>query len=1033
MRRSTSVWGLSLLLLGACDAPGDEVEAPGEAPGEAPDEASEGQRPPSEHALRGGVQDPEEAGLLCLICYLGGNHPVCGADNATYNNECFAVCDGVAVVHTGVCKCGDGFAGAGEGCDDGNLANNDACLANCTPATCGDGHLWVGHEGCDDGNSLTTDACIGCVPASCSDGHVWAGQEGCDDGNANDGDACPRTCEPARCGDGIVEVGVEGCDDGNPYDTDACLRTCTLAACGDGHVRAGVEACDDGNTNNGDACLSTCTTAQCGDGAVHAGVEACDDGNPSNADGCLSTCLVASCGDGFVHAGVEDCDDGNISDADGCLSTCEVASCGDGHMQAGVEACDDGNASDADGCLSSCEVATCGDGHLQAGVEGCDDGDLDNTDGCIATCQPASCGDGFVHAGVEGCDDNNLANNDSCLATCQPASCGDGIRWFGVEACDDGNPADNDACRADCSESFCGDGVVWLGVESCDDGNADDSDGCLSTCWPATCGDGFVLAGVETCDDGDNDDFDNCPGNCQTATCGDGFLEFGVEDCDDGDLDPTNACTDLCEAATCGDGAVHAGVEQCDDGDLVSGDGCSSTCELEICGDGIVAVGEDCDDGNGIEDACTNTCTAGPKVLGVKLGILHVCARLTGNRVKCWGRNTYGELGLGDTENRGDEPDEMGAALPFVDFGTDVPIALGLGYYQTCAVLADHTVRCFGTNKDGSLGQGHSQDIGTGPDAAATMPRVNLGIGAQVAALAVNDTHSCVVLATGQVKCWGSNAYGMLGFSNGLYNGDKIGDDPGEMGDALPALDLGAGKHAVSVAVGAFHTCANFSDMTVKCWGRNDFGQLGLGDVADRLALGDAHPTVDVGTGAKVVQMALGQRHTCARLDDGRVKCWGFNSGGVLGLGDIEYRGDEPGEMGDTLPFVNLGTGRTATIIVAGFDSTCAILDNGSLKCWGLNLYGKLGLGDTKSRGHLPGEMGDGLPAVDLGTGRTAVSVAMAPTIGGTCAMLDDGSLKCWGLNKEGELGLGDLENRGDEPGEMGDALPRVKLFSSVW
>ncbi|KAG2433214.1 hypothetical protein HYH02_012755 [Chlamydomonas schloesseri] len=174
------------------------------------------------------------------------------------------------------------------------------------------------------------------------------------------------------------------------------------------------------------------------------------------------------------------------------------------------------------------------------------------------------------------------------------------------------------------------------------------------------------------------------------------------------------------------------------------------------------------------------------------------------------------------------------------------------------------------------------------------------------------------------------------------------------------------------------------------------------------------------------ITISAGYEYTCALLDNGSVKCWGWNDDGQLGLGDTSYRGDGPGEMGDTLPAVALGTGRTATAISAGGLHTCALLDNGSVKCWGWNDAGQLGLGDTSHRGDGPGEMGNRLPAVELGTGRTATAISA----GGlhTCALLDNGSVKCWGWNDYGQLGLGDTSWRGDGPGEMGNRLPAVSL-----
>ena len=147
----------------------------------------------------------------------------------------------------------------------------------------------------------------------------------------------------------------------------------------------------------------------------------------------------------------------------------------------------------------------------------------------------------------------------------------------------------------------------------------------------------------------------------------------------------------------------------------------------------------------------------------------------------------------------------------------------------------------------------------------------------------------------------------------------------------------------------------------------------------------------------------------------------GLNDNGQLGYGDTNTRGDSPGSMGKHLPSVDLGSGRSAKFIAAGGYHTCAILDDGSTKCWGANPYGQLGYGDTTNRGDDGGEMGDGLPSVDLGSGRSAKFIAAGDSH--TCAILDDGSVKCWGQGSDGGLGYGDTLSRGDGAGVDGRLL----------
>jgi len=411
-------------------------------------------------------------------------------------------------------------------------------------------------------------------------------------------------------------------------------------------------------------------------------------------------------------------------------------------------------------------------------------------------------------------------------------------------------------------------------------------------------------------------------------------------------------------------------------------------------------------------------------------GYEHTCALSADGKVRCWGWNSNGQLGSGDTHDRGDGPAEMGGHLPVVDLGAGrTATAIAAGTYHSCALLDNGAVKCWGANSRGQLGLGDSFSRGDEPgEMGDSLPAVSLGTGRTATAVAAGRQHTCARLENGAVKCWGYNLYGQLGLGDSFNRGDE----PGEMGDSLPAVSLGTGRTATKVATGGDHSCARLDDATVKCWGANFYGQLGLGDPVDRGdepgEMGDSLPAVSLGTGRTATAVTVGALHTCARLDNGSVKCWGDNRlyAGQLGLGDTEDRGDGPGEMGDSLPAVSLGTGRTSAAISAGDYHTCAILDDLSLRCWGYNSFGTLGLGDNRARGDEGGEMGDSLPAVDLGTGRSPGVVT-----GGyahTCARLDDGTVKCWGSGSHGELGSGDTANRGDQPGEMGDSLPVVLL-----
>jgi len=354
-------------------------------------------------------------------------------------------------------------------------------------------------------------------------------------------------------------------------------------------------------------------------------------------------------------------------------------------------------------------------------------------------------------------------------------------------------------------------------------------------------------------------------------------------------------------------------------------------------------------------------------------------------------------------------------------------VFIAVGESFSCAVGTTGAVQCWGANFFGNLGNGDNSTRGYGAsDMGVHLPAVNLGTGKTALSVAAYGSTACAILNDASVKCWGYNGEGGLGLGDTANRGTS----PSHLGDNLPAVPLGTGRHAVQLAVGALHSCALLDDQTVKCWGGNDYGQLGQGDMGSRGdvqgELGDSLAPVDLGSGAKAKAVAAGSSHTCALLDDGRVKCWGANYWGQSGWGDYSPRGTVAGQMGDALPSVELGTGRTAVAIGAGDAFTCALLDDATVKCWGTNASGELGQGDSQTRGDDPGELGDALPPIALGTGRTAKALSVG--LYAACALLDDAQLKCWGYNQYGGLGTGDTNTRGDKPNEMGDFLPAVNL-----
>jgi alpha-tubulin suppressor-like RCC1 family protein len=373
----------------------------------------------------------------------------------------------------------------------------------------------------------------------------------------------------------------------------------------------------------------------------------------------------------------------------------------------------------------------------------------------------------------------------------------------------------------------------------------------------------------------------------------------------------------------------------------------------------------------------------GEPVLAVAAGRGHACAVFEDGRLKCWGWNMYGQLGLGDTENRGDDPGEMGDSLPYVDLGAGRrAAAVTVMPGSTCALLDGGAVKCWGANTSGQLGLGDTEQRGDEPgEMGDALPEVQLGLGRTAQEIDAGGAFACALLDDANVKCWGAND--PVAFQLGLSS-DARGDEPGEMGDAMPNIDLGRGVRVATVSCGDRHSCVLTDVGAVKCWGLgaegwclpnvppfesgpcfdspNRAGRLGYGDAYSRpphyvfpfpegIGMGDLLADVDLGEGVKALAVEAGIEHTCALTTDHRVKCWGSASEHRLGSSVSQDVGDDPGEMGDALPYVDLGKGREVRALSSRYSYTCVLLDDGAVKCWG---------------GDYPKEMGDALPAIDI-------------------------------------------------------------------
>jgi alpha-tubulin suppressor-like RCC1 family protein len=264
---------------------------------------------------------------------------------------------------------------------------------------------------------------------------------------------------------------------------------------------------------------------------------------------------------------------------------------------------------------------------------------------------------------------------------------------------------------------------------------------------------------------------------------------------------------------------------------------------------------------------------------------------------------------------------------------------------HTCALLDTGAVRCWGDNTAGQLGYGNTNDIGD-DELPSSVAAVN--VGGSVQQLAAGGAHTCALLDTGAVRCWGENSSGQLGYGN--TNGIGGSETPASAGN------VNVGGTVLHITAGLDHTCALLAGGAVRCWGDNSSGELGYGNTND---IGDNELPSSVATvnvGGTVTTLDAGSNVTCALLTTGAVRCWGFGGIGTLGYGNTNNIGDNetPASAGS----VNVG-GTVAQITVGG--PTCTILEAGTVRCWGSGSNGALGYGNTNNIGddELPSTAGN--------------------------------------------------------------------------
>jgi len=382
--------------------------------------------------------------------------------------------------------------------------------------------------------------------------------------------------------------------------------------------------------------------------------------------------------------------------------------------------------------------------------------------------------------------------------------------------------------------------------------------------------------------------------------------------------------------------------------------------------------------------ACGNQCPSGascsagqcvaptPIVAAVAAGPDHTCALLTGGEVKCWGSNAFGQLGNGTTTDsaqpvtvsglvgatavvagshhtcalgpngevgcwgdnshgqlgNGTTTGSSTLGVMFAVSGSNKTTMLTAGGDHTCALLTDGTVQCWGANGSGQLGNGTGIDspfpVAVADWGTDSVPQPSPVIPVsdwRARSVTAGAEHTCVVLNTSLVQCWGWTSGSPLGA-------------PHTIGSSTPVRVSGC--RGGLIAAGGYHTCTQGSLGEVYCWGWNDYGQLGNGSTTSSMQPSFAEGVYDA------TALAIGGAHTCVTENSGThraTKCWGNNDYGQLGDGTT---------ANSSTPLV-LPTLGDATELAAGGSHTCALTQDGTVYCWGNNSYGQLGNGSTTS------------------------------------------------------------------------------------
>lgn len=874
------------------------------------------------------------------------------------------------------------------------VAQGDACQ---TTSDCQTGLSCDKDKVCCE--SACADVCVACVQSLTgkSDGTcaaVTAGKDPFDD--------CPASM-PELCG-------VDGtCDGHGACSKYGSNQTCSSAAC------AGAMFTPTGTCNGTGQCVtgsavncmqSTCSATSGCTGACGADTD-CVTGSY-----CAGTACTVKKNDGDACMTSHECTNGFCVDSVCCQSACSGA----------CQAC---SAALTGGTSGRCLAVMAGqdphDNCSSAGTICGQDGACDGNGGCRFGVRGATCGDPACAAST-----SILTNVATCdgAGTCAPGTagpCPSSLKCASATTCKTTCAGDVDCLDG----NYCTGGACVpkkTSGQSCSAGNQCGSTFCVDqTCCDQACNGVCQTCGSGTCSTvKGGDDPDHCPGTCDTdgtcrakqgQTCQTVSVMAGcvsTAHCAPDGYCCDQPCGNSCQACdisgslgictpvangpphgnriSCGTDAQCAGscnglasglcsypTKNCNPGPTCSGtnavgqSACSSgTCVTpapQACATGYICSGTACKTSCASDSDCLPSyfCSGGTchlDAVSISSGADHTCALLVDGTIRCWGLNANGQLGNGTMTD---------SLIPVGVNGLSGVTAISAGGVHTCALLSDSTVRCWG-------GLDGGDQLGNGSIGLSASAVVVTGL-SRVTAISAGSSDTCALISDGTVNCWGDNSRGELGNGTTMNSSVPVG------GNGLTGV--------TAISVGGASACALLSDGTIRCWGDGQSGELGDGTFTSSL--------VPVGMNglSNVTAIAASDFPNCALLSNGTVRCWGYNASGALGNGDNT-------DLSSNVPVVVSGLGGVGGLsavlaISSGDGFACALLSGGSIVCWGFG--GQLGDG-TSTQSSVPVAV-KGLSAV------TKVSA------GGdqACALLSNGSVSCWGLNFDGNLGDGTTDN----------------------